>query len=99
MSSTNFGNLLRRLRKDKGLYLWQMATELDISLAYVCDLENGRRDGTLKICKKINLKFGCDIFPFLTAIFQEELLQNDLNYNIWIEEIVAMPIEDDRSGI
>ena len=48
------GMRIRYLRKKKGLSIEELAFECDINRNYLCDLENGRRNPTLKVLEKIS---------------------------------------------
>ena len=47
------GKRIRYLRKLKNLSIEQLALEADINRNYLCDLENGRRNPTLRVLEKI----------------------------------------------
>ena len=47
------GMRIRYLRKEKGWSQEDLALEADVNKNYICDLENGRRNPSLKILEKI----------------------------------------------
>ncbi len=52
-SPTPFGKVLRKLRIDFDLFLYQMASKLNISPAYLSSIETGQRNIPDDILKKI----------------------------------------------
>ena len=55
------GMRIRYLRKKAGLTIEDLAFESDINKNYLGDLENGRRNPTLKILEKISNGLGVSI--------------------------------------
>lgn len=49
------------LRKKLGMSQEDLALEADVNKNYLCDLENGRRNPTLKILEKIANALGIDV--------------------------------------
>ena len=47
------GMRIRFLRKQKHMSIEDLAIESDINRNYLCDLENGRRNPTIRILEKI----------------------------------------------
>ena len=47
------GMRIRFLRKQKHMSIEDLAIESDINRNYLCDLENGRRNHTIRILEKI----------------------------------------------
>ena len=55
------GMRIRYLRKKANLTIEDLAFECDINKNYLCDLENGRRNPTLKVLEKLANGFGITI--------------------------------------
>ena len=47
------GMRIRYLRKKKGLTIEELAFECDLNRNYLCDLENGRRNPSLRVLEKV----------------------------------------------
>lgn len=58
----NIGDNLKRIRKDKGINQTEFARDLNISQSYLSDLENGRKNISMKtvqqIAKTLNVSVG-----------------------------------------
>lgn len=56
----NFGRKVRRMRRDRGQTLLQMATQLGISFNHLSDIEHGKRNLTLPtifdLCGTLGIK-------------------------------------------
>jgi transcriptional regulator with XRE-family HTH domain len=55
------GMRIRYLRKRKGWSQEDLALEANVNKNYICDLEKGRRNPTLKLLEKISLAFDITI--------------------------------------
>jgi transcriptional regulator with XRE-family HTH domain len=55
------GMRIRYLRKRKGWSQEDLALEANVNKNYICDLEKGRRNPTLKLLEKISLAFNITI--------------------------------------
>jgi ribosome-binding protein aMBF1 (putative translation factor) len=56
---SNFGSLIRTAREDKGLFLRQVAAELDIDQAIISKFERNERKPTKEqICKVLQTRQG-----------------------------------------
>jgi transcriptional regulator with XRE-family HTH domain len=55
------GMRIKYLRKRKGWSQEDLALEANVNKNYICDLEKGRRNPTLKLLEKISLAFNITI--------------------------------------
>lgn len=51
---TNFGRALRKMRIDHGEYLKDMAAKLEVTVAYLSAVENGKREVPDSWCEKLS---------------------------------------------
>ncbi len=63
-----FGIRLRQLRKAKGWSLLELSVRSDVNHNYLGDLENGRRNPTLKVLEKISEAFNISLSSLLLGI-------------------------------
>lgn len=73
-TSINFGTLIKRLRKEKGLSLRQLANEVNISPSYLHRIESGERNSP-------TLKTVFVLADFLGVSVQELKNSMDLHYD------------------
>lgn len=63
-----FGIRLRQLRKAKGWSLIELSVRADVNHNYLGDVENGRRNPTLKVLEKISEAFNISLSSLLLGI-------------------------------
>ncbi len=63
-----FGIRLRQLRKAKGWSLLELSVRADVNHNYLCDVENGRRNPTLKVLQKISEAFNISLSSLVLGI-------------------------------
>lgn len=64
---TEFGKFVRKLRIDKGVVLGEMAKSIEVSSAYLSAVENGNKNITEQLIKKIVFYFS------LNEVIENEL--------------------------
>lgn len=72
-----FGMRIRYLRKKRHMSIEDFALECGINYSYLCDLENGRRNPTIKIIEKIAKGLGLtlsELFQGITSFDQKALI-------------------------
>lgn len=74
------GKRIVYLRKQKKMSCFDLALEADINKNYLNDLENGRRNPTLKILRKIAIALEIDLSELLSGI-RDYTLPNDFKKN------------------
>lgn len=60
-----FGQQIKILRKNKGLTQKQLAKLAGISPTYLCDIEKGRFDGSLRILQSIATALDVELWKIL----------------------------------
>lgn len=63
-----FGIRLRQLRKAKGWSLLELSVRADVNHNYLGDVENGRRNPTLKVLQKISEAFNISLSSLVFGI-------------------------------
>ena len=57
---TEFGKILRKLRKDKDLLLQDMANDIKVSLSYLSLIERGKKEAPISLVEDIVVFYGID---------------------------------------
>jgi Predicted transcription factor, homolog of eukaryotic MBF1 len=65
MKKKYFGNLIKRLRKKKGLTLRQLAEEISVSFVNISHIENGRVETSEKVIKELAKALDYDVDKLL----------------------------------
>ena len=80
MSNIKLGELVRKLRKEKGLSLRGLADKIDVSFVNISHIENGRIETSNKTLKQIANALDYDIDQLLaTASTIDNELENIIN--------------------
>ncbi|MCF8308962.1 MAG: helix-turn-helix domain-containing protein [Bacteroidales bacterium] len=74
----NFGEKIRRLREDKGIYLRQVASFLEIDQALLSKIERGERKAKREQVIKLAKFYNSDKDEFLTSWLSDKIA-SDLN--------------------
>ena len=88
MSKTKLGEILRELRKEKGLPLRKVAAELDIDVAILSKMERGERKLTREIVLKLANIYKHDPEPLMIRFLSEKVL-----YEIGDEELAHQALK------
>ena len=67
MNKKLFGNLIRKLRKKKGLSLRQLANQISVSFVNISHIENGRVETTEKVIKELATALDYDVDKLLAT--------------------------------
>ena len=67
MDKKYFGNLIKRLRKKKGLTLRQLAEEISVSFVNISHIENGRVETSEKVIKELAKALDYDVDKLLAT--------------------------------
>lgn len=67
MSKILLGKLIRKLRKQKGLSLRQLAEQLSVSFVNISHIENGRIETTEKVIKELAKALDYDVDKLLAT--------------------------------
>lgn len=78
---SRFGDLIREIRKEKGLTLSSVAQELKIDTSTLCKIEKNERNASKEFVIKISEVFAIDKNNLL-----ESFLSDKVAYEIWSEE-------------
>ena len=78
---TNFGELIRELRKNKGLTLNKVAQHLQIDTSTLCKIEKNERSATREIIYKLS-----EILDIKSEELIISFLSDKVAYEIWREE-------------
>ena len=67
MSKKSLGDLIRKLRKEKGFSLRKLAEKVDVSYVNIAHIENGRVETTKSILKQLSKALDYDIDKLLAV--------------------------------
>ena len=67
MSNKSLGQLIRKLRKEKGFSLRKLAEKVDVSYVNIAHIENGRSGASRKVIKKLAEALDYDADKLLAA--------------------------------
>ena len=67
MDKKYFGNLIKRLRKKKGLTLRQLAEQISVSFVNISHIENGRVETSEKVIKELAKALDYDVDKLLAT--------------------------------
>ena len=67
MNKKFFGNLIKRLRKKKGLTLRQLAEQISVSFVNISHIENGRVETSEKVIKELAKALDYDVDKLLAT--------------------------------
>lgn len=70
-----FGEKLRELREDKGLFQRQVAAELDVDTAYISKLEHSEKPVSRAYLKKLAVLLGCPEEELLTLWLADKIYE------------------------
>jgi DNA (cytosine-5)-methyltransferase 1 len=77
-----FGHFVKKLRKDKGLTLAQLADKLDIDSANLSKIENGKREFDLRRLPKL-----CKIFKLDKSTMEKELVSEKIARTVYDKDL------------
>lgn len=84
--STNFGEYIRKLRKNSGLTLTQLAAKLELDSANLSKIENGKRVFDEKRLEKLAKVFQLDLntvkTEFFSDFFAKKIYENNCSSEI-----------------
>lgn len=83
-----FGEKLRELREDKGLFQRQVAAALDVDTAYISKLENSEKPVSRAYLRKLSVLLGCSEEDLLTLWLADKI------YALVKDEAVALKAMD-----
>jgi len=78
---SNFGDLIREIRKGKGLTLRDVAKELRIDTSTLCKIEKNERSASKEFVIKISEIFGLDKGNLLLSFYSDRVA-----HEIWKED-------------
>ena len=78
---SNFGELIRELRKNKGLTLNKVAQYLQIDTSTLCKIEKNERSATKEIISKLSKILDVDTEKLMISFLSDKVA-----YEIWREE-------------
>ncbi len=78
---SNFGDLIRELRKSKGLTLNKVAQNLQIDTSTLCKIEKNERSATKEIVNKLSKILDIDSEKLMISFLSDKVA-----YEIWREE-------------
>ena len=67
MSKESLGNMIRKLRKVKGISLRKLAEEVDVSFVNIAHIENGRIKTSKKVIEQLAKALDYDVDKLLAA--------------------------------
>lgn len=75
MSQINeaFGRVFRRLREEKGLSQLAVEADFGINAKYQSDIENGKRNVSLKFIERTAKIFGLKVYELIEMVEQENM--------------------------
>ncbi len=66
--TTIIGEELRKIRKDRGYQVQELANLINVSKGYLGNIESGNRTPSLKLLKKLSMALNFDIKEFLDTV-------------------------------
>ncbi|HFL2519638.1 helix-turn-helix domain-containing protein [Clostridium perfringens] len=66
--TTIIGEELRKIRKDRGYQVQELADLINVSKGYLGNIESGNRTPSLKLLKKLSMALNFDIKEFLDTV-------------------------------
>ena len=69
----SFGEIIKKAREDKGLFLRQVSSLLDIDKAIISKFERGERKPTKEQVEKFAIFFGLDKSKLMTAWLSDKI--------------------------
>jgi transcriptional regulator with XRE-family HTH domain len=91
---TKFGIFIRKFRLDKGIFLRDMAKDLDISPAYLSAMETGHKDITQSLADKISSVYNLSIEQTKelkkSIVLSQQKICITTGQIVWKNEIVSM---------
>ncbi len=93
----NIGDMIKKLRKDKGLTQKQLADAINVSTITIQNYENGRRKPSVEMIQKIGSALNVFIFNFDN---ENDLSENPQQYFIeqYLQTINCQFIFDEENG-
>lgn len=82
LSKVTFGGLLRDLRECDGINQTDLAKKIGVSKQFLSDIEHNRKIVSIAFAKKVATIMGYAVEPMIKIIIRDELLKNDLNYDV-----------------
>lgn len=78
----NLGKYIRAIRQQKGIGLNAMAVKLDVSPAYLSNLENGKTESvSLSFLEKVNSDLQINLF-YMSEFHKQTELNNEFNFRL-----------------
>ncbi|MCK9480151.1 MAG: helix-turn-helix domain-containing protein [Bacteroidia bacterium] len=84
-----FGEYIKRLRKDNGLTLTQLAFQLNLDSANLSKIENGKREFDEKRLEKLANAFKLDFEKLKTEYFADQFAKKMYQYNCSPETLIV----------
>jgi len=81
---TSFGELLLSLRKADEISQSELANKINVSRGLICDIEKGRRTGTIDLATRIAKAMGYPKEMMIKKVFEDQLLEAKLKMKITI---------------
>ncbi|MES2615804.1 MAG: helix-turn-helix transcriptional regulator [Bdellovibrionota bacterium] len=82
LAKVTFGEILRDLRECDGINQTDLAKKIGVSKQFLSDVERNRKIVSIAFAKKIATIMGYAVEPLIEIIIRDELLKNDLSYDI-----------------
>lgn len=71
--SNAFGRVFRRLREEKGLSQLALEADFGINAKYQSDIENGKRNVSLKFIERTANAFGIGVYELMEMVERENM--------------------------
>lgn len=88
MKST-FGEYIRKLRKEKGFTLTQLAAKLNLDSANLSKIENNKREFDEKRLKKLAIVFNLDLNNLRDEYFGDQFAKKMYEYNCSTKALIV----------
>jgi len=98
-SYKNVGEALRRLRKEKGFTLEELAERTEISVSFLSHIERGTRQAPLSTLETLAQALGANLYELLVPSSASATREKPSTYDAKIRNLLGKLTEKEKKGL